>query len=240
MTARHLLTLFDSIYLAALSAWIGGALLFALVVAPVLFKLVGAESQAKLIRGVYERYYIGGAIAGAVALPAFVAGPLCFREFRGAMVGVQALVIIFGIVLMFYGANSLAPAIGAAKVDAALEQARLRQLQRRAARLDILLLVIGLSLLVAFVSRPAPTTTGILELTPQERARYDAAVNRLIEDTEAKYGYRAPRKLAPGESAGPDPMIDAETVREIESYYASKRLRDQARAGKVPRTAPAP
>ena len=31
----------------------------------------------------------------------------------------------------------------------------------------------------------------------------------------------------------PDPLIDQETVREIESYYAKKRLRDQARAGKA-------
>ena len=50
---------------------------------------------------------------------------------------------------------------------------------------------------------------------------------------EAKYGLRPPRHLAPGETRRPDPLIDAETVREIESYYAEKRLRDQARAGKV-------
>ena len=31
----------------------------------------------------------------------------------------------------------------------------------------------------------------------------------------------------------PSPLIDAETVREIESYYAKKRLRDQARAAKI-------
>ena len=84
-------------------------------IAPVLFKCGRCRIGAKLIRAIYPRYYIGGAIAGAVALPAFVAGPLCFREYRGAMVGVQALVIIFGILLMLYGANSLTPAIGAAK-----------------------------------------------------------------------------------------------------------------------------
>ena len=65
-------------------------------------------------------------------------------------------------------------------------------------------------------------------MTPQERARYDAAINRLIEDVEAKYGLRPPRPLAPARSAAPDPLIDAETVREIESFYAKKRLRDQA------------
>jgi hypothetical protein len=31
----------------------------------------------------------------------------------------------------------------------------------------------------------------------------------------------------------PGPLIDAETIREIESYYAKKRERDQARAAKA-------
>ena len=53
--------------------------------------------------------------------------------------------------------------------------------------------------------------------TPQERARYDLAINRLIEDVEAKYGLRPPRTLAPGETAEPDPMIDQETVRVLDA-----------------------
>ena len=40
-----------------------------------------------------------------------MAGPLCFHEYRGAIVGVQALAIIFAILLMLYGGNSLTPAI---------------------------------------------------------------------------------------------------------------------------------
>ncbi len=107
MTARQLLTLFDSVYLAALSAWIGGAIFLTFGLAPILFKTVGAESALALVRAIYPRYYLGAAIAGAVALAAFVAGPLCYHEYRGAMVGVQALAIIFAILLMLYGANSL-------------------------------------------------------------------------------------------------------------------------------------
>ena len=40
-------------------------------------------------------------------------------------------------------------------------------------------------------------------MTPQERARYDAAINRVIEDVEVKYGLRPPRPLGPGETSGP-------------------------------------
>ena len=41
-----------------------------------------------------------------------------------------------------------------------------------------------------------------MEMTPQERARYDAALNRVIEDVEAKYGLRPRRPLGPGEISG--------------------------------------
>jgi Domain of unknown function (DUF4149) len=233
VTARQLLALFDLIYLTALAVWIGSAVFMVFGLNPIVLKAIGAESASKLIRAIYPRYYVGCAIAGAVALPAFVAGPLCYREYRGAMVAVQAVVIIFGILLMLYGANSLTPAIGKAPEGPVPDASQVEHWRRLATGLNLLLVVVALSLLVAHVIRPAPKTSGIIEMTPQERARYDAALNRVIEDVEVKYGLRPPRTLAPGESAAPGPLIDAETVREIESYYAKKRARDQARAAKA-------
>jgi uncharacterized membrane protein len=233
LTARHLLTLFDSVYLAALAVWIGGAIFFTFALGPSLFKVVGTESTRALIQAVYPRYYSGGAISGAVALASFVAGPLCFQEYRRAMVGVQALAIICMTLLMLYGGNALTPAISTGGRDGALNAAQLEHLRRREVGVNVLVLLVGLSLLVAYVARPAPTTSGIIELTPRERARYDAAVGRAIEDAEIKYGFRPPRAKGSGEIAAPDPLLDEETVRELESYYAKKRLRDQARAGKA-------
>jgi hypothetical protein len=235
LTARHLLTLFDSVYLAALSVWIGGAVFLIFALRPVLFRTLDVERAFMLIRAVYPRYYAGGAISGAVALAAFVAGPLCYHEYRGAAVGVQALAIIVVILLLLYGANSLSPQICAAGLERA-SSPKLAQLHRRAAALDLVVLLLGLSLLVVHAARPVPKTSGIIELTGAERARYDAALNRVIEDVEAKYGFRPPRPKGSAESAAPGPSIDAETVRELESFYAKKRLRDQARAGKVPST----
>jgi hypothetical protein len=233
LTARQLLTLFDSVYLAALSAWIGGAIFFTFGIAPILFKTVGVESALALIRAIYPRYYVGAAISGALALAAFVAGPLCYHEYRGAMVGVQALAIIIAILLMLYGGNSLTPAICAAGHEGGSSRGRFEHLQRRAVGLNLFVLLIGLSLLVAYTVRPAPKTSGIMELAPRERARYDAAVNRVLEDAEVKYGMRPPRPKGSVENAAADPLIDAETVSEIESYYAKKQLRDQARGGKT-------
>ncbi len=233
LTASHLLTLFDSVYLAALAVWIGGAIFFTFALGPVLFKAVGAESARALVRAVYPRYYSGGAISGAVALASFVAGPLCFQEYRRAMVAVQALAIICVTLLMLYGGNALTPAICTEGRDGALNAAQIEHLRRREVSLNVLVLLVGLSLMVAHVARPAPTTSGIIELTPRERARYDAAVSRAIENAEIKYGFRPPRPEGSGEIAAPDPRIDEETVRELESYYAKKRLRDQARSGKA-------
>jgi uncharacterized membrane protein len=233
LTARHLLTLFDSVYLSALSAWIGGAIFFTFVLAPILFKTGGSEPAVALIRAVYPRYFLGGAISGAAALASFVAGPLCYHEYRGPMVGVQAVMMICAILLMLYGANSLTPAICAASEADVSNSGQLKHLQHRTAGLNLVLLVIGLLLLAAHAARPAPRTSGIIELTPPARARYDAAINRVIEDAEVKYGFRPPRAEGFPESAATDPLIDEETVREVDSLYAKKRLREQARALKV-------
>ena len=205
MTARHLLALFDSIYLSALAVWIGGAVFMVFGLNPILLKTIGSESASKFIRAIYPRYYLGGAIAGAVALPAFVAGPLCYREYRGAMVGAQALAIIFGIFLMLYGANSLTPAMGSAHDNGSPGPTRLESWQRLATGLNLLLIALALLLLVTLVIRPAPKTSGIIEMSPQERARYDEALNRVIEDVEVKYGLRPARPLAPGDQSGTGP-----------------------------------
>jgi hypothetical protein len=106
--------------------------------------------------------------------------------------------------------------------------------RRQAVGLNVIVILVAFSLVIAYVLRPAPKTTGIIEMTPKERARYDAAIYRVIEDVEAKYGLRPPHESAAAESPNSDRLIDPESVRELESYYAKKRLRDQARAGRTP------
>jgi hypothetical protein len=230
MSARFLLALFDSVYLIALAAWVGSILFFWFGESPIIFRVLGEQAGGKYLRAPFPRYYLWGAISGAIALPAFVAGPLCYHEFRGPMVGVQATVILVGILTMLYGSNSLVPAINQARGAGPPGQERFERLHRRAVWLNATVLIMGLGLLIAFATRPAPRTSGIIELTPQERVRYDAAVTRVIEDVEAKYGLRPPRTRMSDQAAGRDPLIDDETVAEIESFYARKRERDLARA----------
>lgn len=230
MSARFLLILFDSAYVLALAAWVGSILFFSFGVAPVIFSVLGEQAGGRFVRALFPRYYLWGAVAGAIALPAFVAVPLCYREFRGPMVGVQAMAILAGIMIMLYGGNSLTPAINQARDAGHDGEEQFKRLHRRAVRLNALVLVIGLALIFAFAARPEPMTAGIVELTPSQRARYDAAVGRVIEDVEAKYGMRPPRERVRGEPAEPDPIVDDAAVREIDALYAQKRRRDEARA----------
>src|SRR4051812_50030011 len=113
VSARFLLGFFDSVYVIALTAWVGSILFFSFAVAPVIFTVLSPEAGSKFVRALFPRYYAWGAISGAVALPAYVAVPLCFPEFRGPRVGVQALTILAGILIMLYAGNSLTPAINA-------------------------------------------------------------------------------------------------------------------------------
>ena len=189
MTARSLMVLFDSVYLGAMSAWVGSILFFTFGVAPIVFKVLGTETGDKFVRVLFPRYFLWGAIAGAVALPSVVAVPLCYPELRGPWVGVQALFIIAATLIMLYAGNSLTPAINAARDAGPAGQARFDQLHRRSVWLNGLVLAIGLGLLVAFAARPFPRSSGIIELSPAQRAEAEAAAFQKRQVTPARPAY---------------------------------------------------
>jgi hypothetical protein len=175
VTARALMVLFDAVYLIALAAWVGSVLFVSFGVAPIIFRVLEPEAAGRFVRALFPRYYAWGSIAGAVALPASVAVPLCFPELRGPWVGVQALAILAGTLIMLYAGNSLTPAINAARDEGPAGRSQFERLHRRSVRLNTVVLLLGLGLLVAFAARPRPRTSGIVELSPQERVRREAA-----------------------------------------------------------------
>jgi hypothetical protein len=178
MTTRHLLALFDSIYVLAMALLVGSVVFFSFAVAPIIFRVLGAEAGGRFVRALFPRYYLWGAVCGAIALPAFVAGPLCFPEYRGIAVGVQALMLLCCTLIMLYGGNSLVPEINRARDEGPSSHDRFERLHRRSVGLNALVLVIGVGLLVAYAWRPAPRTAGIIELSPIERARRAEALDK--------------------------------------------------------------
>jgi hypothetical protein len=239
VSARFLMAVFDSIYVITLAGWIGSALFLSFGVFPLVLKHVPEEQAQKLVSSLLPRYGLWGAICGALALTSMVAVPLCFPEYRGATVGVQALAIIGCILIALYAGNSLTPTGSGGRVSSPLSHSRFLQVCRRASVLIAAVAVTGIALLTAFATRAAPKTPGIVELTPDEQVRYDEAIGRVIEQVEVKYGFRQPSPARPGEPSQTSPLIDAETVREIEAYYAEKRRKEDARRGRSAAAKPA-
>ncbi len=167
MTAPVLLAIFNSVYLIALTSWVGSILFFSFAVAPIIFQVLGAEAGGKFVRALFPIYYKWGVISTACALPALVCGPLTTPELRGPMVGIQAILIIVSLLILLYCGNSLTPAINAAR-DAGPEFAPLfDRLHKRSVNLNGVVLVIGLGLLIAFAVRKPPITSGIIEPPPR-------------------------------------------------------------------------
>lgn len=197
INGRLLLVLFDWIYLLAVTAWTGGVLFCSFLVFPLISRALGPEARGRIESTVFPRYYGWGASAGAVALATCVCGALSVPELRGPRIAVQAALILTGILLAFYGGNSLAPALAASQANNA---ERVQRLRIRGARLNAIVLVIGMALLATFATRPNPATQGIIEPTPQVRARQEEEQYRKNRQT------RASQQTAP-DSASPAPLL---------------------------------
>ena len=76
MTARSLLALFDSVYVLALTAWVGSASFLSFGLAPILFRKSGGESEGRLAKAILPRFYAWGMTWGAIALPSLMGVPL--------------------------------------------------------------------------------------------------------------------------------------------------------------------
>jgi uncharacterized membrane protein len=215
--ARLLLSIFDSIYVFALTAWVGSILFFSFAVAPIIFKVLGAESGAKFVRALFPRYYAWGVVSTAIALPAMVCGPLSVPELRGPMVGVQAAMIAVSLGIMLYCGNTLTPAINAARDEGPASADRFNRLHKRSVNLNAVVLLIGIVLLVGFAVRRTPRTPGIEETTPQEGVEYDRefseALNRIIREQDRRDASAEPGRF----------RLDEAARKELEGLVEAKR-----------------
>lgn len=229
MSAPYLLGLFDTIYVLALTALVGSILFFLFVLAPHCRQVMGTESGGRFLKTLLPRYYAWGASAGAIALPAFVAVPLCYPEYRGPWIGVQAIILLGCVLGMLYGGNSLQPAIDRASDAGTNGHEHQTRLRRRSLILNSLVMLAGSGQLIAFTVRPAPRTSGIRELDSTNRGLFEADLDRVIEEIEVKYGYRRPATDRSPRPPSTTSTVSPEMIQEIDTYYAKKRERDLAR-----------
>ncbi len=224
MNPRLLLAIFDSIYLFALTSFVGAILFFSFGVAPIIFRVLGAESAAKFVRALFPRYYAWGVVSTAIALPALICGPLTYPELRGANVGVQAALIVVCLGIMLYCGNSLTPAINNARDAGPSEAARFDQLHKRSVRLNAVALLLGLILIVGFAIRQPVRTSGLNEMTPIERVAYDNDFSRALDEIIRGQSSR------PSEDGEPPPsrfQFDDDARKELEGLVEARRKRNQ-------------
>ena len=170
MAPRFLLAVFDSVYVFALTAWVGAILYFSFGVAPLIFRVLGAEAGAKFVRALFPRYYAWGVVSSGIALPAMLGGPLAYPEYRGIWVGIRALLVVASILIFLYCGNSLTPAINAARDAGPEGSARFERLHARSVRLNAVVLLLGLILLVSQATRRSPETSGLVESLPRRQS----------------------------------------------------------------------
>ncbi len=176
ISGLDLLHLFDAVYLIAMAGWVGSQLFFVIGVAPIVFKVLPAESAGRFLRMLFPRYFAFGAISGSVALPCLVCGALAVPELKGLAIGGQAALIVLGILLNLHCGNVLTPRINAARDAGESEKGRFEALHRQSVQLNAVVLVIGLVLLGWHACRPYPVSRGIIEPSPQERYKRSRSV----------------------------------------------------------------
>jgi hypothetical protein len=169
VTAGVVRSILDAAFLLAMAGWLGSLLFVSFGVVPVLRRHRGDRPGPEFWPALLGRLYLWGATCGAIALPASLGAPLAFpTEYRGPWVGVEAVLLIAATLAMLYGSNSLVPKFPR---EAQAGPDRTDALLTRCIRLNAGVVLLGSALLVAFAFRPAPRTAGIIEPTPQERAR---------------------------------------------------------------------
>lgn len=138
--------------LLALVVWVGGIAFFSFIASPSVFGVLGLESGGKVIRAIFDKYYVLGYACGG--LGTFAAATLAYTGHGHPLitflfVGMTLVVLCMGLVLRPLVLRARAPIGGLEAPDADPKSVRaFERLHRLSVSLNVLLL--GLGLLLVF------------------------------------------------------------------------------------------
>lgn len=194
MTAAQLLKLFDFVYTMSIVGWLGAILFFSFAVAPIIFSVLGAEPAARFVRALFPRYYLWIVVAAVVSLASYTARPLVYPELRAwENLAIQATLLAVILIALYCG-NSLTPAINRARDAGEQAKPQFDKLHKRSVRLNVAMLCAGLICVLAFESRLAPRTAGIVELSAEDKAEYELRLRETLNELLEAKAKRAARR----------------------------------------------
>ncbi|SEV99267.1 DUF4149 domain-containing protein [Halobacterium jilantaiense] len=110
------MTVADTLVTGALGVWLGSIVFFSFVAAPALFSELGSERAGDAVNVVFPRYYVFGVAMAAVALAAWIVGPLAFGTTEPPLAADAG--VFMGAAANIYARYVLVPKMEAAGSDA--------------------------------------------------------------------------------------------------------------------------
>jgi uncharacterized membrane protein len=155
-SSQLLIRFFDTVFLIALSSWIGAVTFFSFVVAPLIFRTLSPDQAARFVRMIFPRYYAWVALCASVALPSIVCAALLVPALRGPQIGIMCGFALISALLMLYCGNVLTPLINQARDQGAESRPRFEKLHKRSVVINLVVLLSGLALAFLFALRATP------------------------------------------------------------------------------------
>jgi uncharacterized membrane protein len=140
----------------AVSLWLGAMLFFAFVVAPAAFGALEREAAGRFVSAVFPRYYLTGAVLGAVALLGCIARGMSSGWTRAEWLALSLVSLMLALTL--YAWIVVLPAAHAARSmrgdgPGTQEAARFARLHRLSSALNGVVMLAGIALVVTEVTR---------------------------------------------------------------------------------------
>jgi hypothetical protein len=132
--------------LLAMVVWAGAIVFFSFFTAPALFGVLGKDGAGKVVRVLFPRYYLLGALCGAVLVMVQIGRGILW--YWGGMIKPAIVLFLILTSASVYARQVLTPAVNSARDGGAAQKPRFYSLHRRSVMLNGFVLLLLLLYLV--------------------------------------------------------------------------------------------